>query len=388
MAIEYDQLGNTISGEFGGVSAAPAVSPAPSAAKPTIPRQPPEPYTPNVFGRNATYEVNNYMYPSDLMAPDGRYGGNYAIFYINVVEDSKLFDDKSVQTVNDLTPRDSGDLDAMKLTNNQLIGANAAVNTLAGLVGGSIAFGKGLTGAAKGAALANVGTVGVGVAATLAPDTKRAKKRLKTAIALHIPNQLSIRYGMQWSEDDTAALAMAAAGGSEIMKAMSEGGNTKDVTDVGAAIIANIALSKGPQASANSKALGLAANPKKEQIFKGVDFRTFAFDYQFYPRSPEEAQNVLNIIEQFKYHMHPEFKDTNNFIYVYPSEFDVFYYQGGNENLNLHRHTSCVLTEMNINYTPNGSFTAFANGMPTQINVTLAFRELALLSKEKIKDGL
>jgi len=388
MAIEYDQLGNTISGEFGGVSAAPAVSPAPSAAKPSIPRQPPEPYTPNVFGRNATYEVNNYMYPSDLMAPDGRYGGNYAIFYINVVEDSKLFDDKSVQTVNDLTPRDSGDLDAMKLTNNQLIGANAAVNTLAGLVGGSIAFGKGLTGAAKGAALANVGTVGVGVAATLAPDTKRAKKRLKTAIALHIPNQLSIRYGMQWSEDDTAALAMAAAGGSEIMKALDEGGNTKDVTDVGAAIIANIALSKGPQAAANSKALGLAANPKKEQIFKGVDFRTFAFDYQFYPRSPEEAQNVLNIIEQFKYHMHPEFKDTNNFIYVYPSEFDVFYYQGGNENLNLHRHTSCVLTEMNINYTPNGSFTAFANGMPTQINVTLAFRELALLSKEKIKDGL
>ena len=97
---------------------------------------------------------------------------------------------------------------------------------------------------------------------------------------------------------------------------------------------------------------------------------------------------IMNIIEQFKYHMHPEFKDTNNFIYVYPSEFDVFYYQGGKENLNLHRHTSCVLTEMNINYTPNGSFTAFANGMPTQINVTLAFRELALLSKEKIKDGL
>jgi hypothetical protein len=384
MAIEYDQLGNVISGEFGGVSTASA----PSAAIPSIPRTIKPPYTPNVFGKNATYDVNNYMYPSDLMAPDGRYGGNYAIFYINVVEDSKLFDDKSVQTVNDLTPRDSGDLDAMKLTNNQLIGANAAVNTLAGLVGGSIAFGKGLSGAAKGAALANVGTVGVGVAATLAPDTKRAKKRLKTAIALHIPNQLSIRYGMQWSEDDTAALAMAAAGSSEIIKALDEGGTMKDVTDVGTAIIANIALSKGPQAAANSKALGLAANPKKEQIFKGVDFRTFAFDYQFYPRSPEEADNVLRIIEQFKYHMHPEFKDTNNFIYVYPSEFDVFYYQGGKENMNLHRHTSCVLTEMNINYTPNGSFTTFANGMPTQINVTLAFRELALLSKEKIKDGL
>jgi hypothetical protein len=241
---------------------------------------------------------------------------------------------------------------------------------------------------AIGATEAAADGVGVGVAATLAPEAKRSKKRLKTAIALHIPNQLSIRYGMQWNEDDTAALAMAAVGSGEIIKAMGEGGSMKDVTDVGTAIIANIALSKGPMAAANSKALGLAANPKKEQIFKGVDFRTFAFDYQFYPRSAEEAQNVLNIIEQFKYHMHPEFKDTNNFIYVYPSEFDVFYYQGGRENMNLHRHTSCVLSEMNINYTPNGSFTTFANGMPTQINVTLSFKELALLSKEKIKYGL
>jgi Tail-tube assembly protein len=383
MAIEYDQLGNAISGSYDGIP----TPPSPSAAIPSIPKPGKAPYTPNEFKKDTPYSVGNYMYPSDLMADDGRYGGNYVIFYINVVEDSKLFNDTSIETVNDLTPRDSGDLAAMKLNDKQLITGNAAVNTITGLAGGSI-VGKSVTGALKGAAVANIPTVGVGIAATLAPEAKRSKKRLKTAIALHIPNQLSIRYGMQWNEDDTAALAMAAVGSGEIMKAMGDGGSMKDVTDVGTAIIANIALSKGPMAAANSKALGLAANPKKEQIFKGVDFRTFAFDYQFYPRSAEEAQNVLRIIEQFKYHMHPEFKDTNNFIYVYPSEFDVFYYQGTKENMNLHRHTSCVLSEMNVNYTPNGSFTTFANGMPTQINVTLSFKELALLSKEKIKDGL
>ena len=86
--------------------------------------------------------------------------------------------------------------------------------------------------------------------------------------------------------------------------------------------------------------------------------------------------------------MHPEFKDANNFLYIYPSEFDISYYQNGEENPNLHRHTSCVLQEMNVNYTPNGTFTTFPNGMPTQINVTLGFRELALLTKDKIKDGL
>jgi hypothetical protein len=222
----------------------------------------------------------------------------------------------------------------------------------------------------------------------MAPDAKRSQRRLKTAIALHIPNQLSIRYGVQWSEDDTSMLAMANAGGTEIMKAVTSMGKNSDVSGVAQAVITNIALSKGPNASANSAALGLASNPKKEQVFKGVDFRTFSFEYQFFPRNSDEAKNVMRIIQEFKYHMHPEFKDANNFVYIYPSEFDIVYYANGKENKNLHRHTSCVLTEVNVNYTPNGLFTTFSDGQPTQINVTLAFRELALLTKDKIKDGL
>jgi len=43
---------------------------------------------------------------------------------------------------------------------------------------------------------------------------------------------------------------------------------------------------------------------------------------------------------------------------------------------------------LNVNYTPNGNFTTFDNGMPTQINIQLSFRELALLTKDKIEDGL
>ena len=86
--------------------------------------------------------------------------------------------------------------------------------------------------------------------------------------------------------------------------------------------------------------------------------------------------------------MHPEFADTYNFVYVYPSEFDIAYFANGKENPNLHRHTSCVLTSMNINYTPNGMYTTFDNGMPTQINMSLEFRELALLTKDKVKNGL
>jgi hypothetical protein len=111
-------------------------------------------------------------------------------------------------------------------------------------------------------------------------------------------------------------------------------------------------------------------------------------EYQFAPRSIDESNNVKNIIQAFKYHMHPEYKDANNFLFLYPSEFDIEYFHGGVENLNIHRHTSCVLTEMNVNYTPNGNFSTFIEGRPTQINVSLTFKELTVLTKELVAEGL
>lgn len=135
------------------------------------------------------YDIKNHSYPSDLMAADGRYGGNYAMFYINVATDSKLFKDTSVQTVEDYSPRDRGDLIGQNMSRTGLVGANTALNTL-----GATAVGAALGIPGTTAVVAGAATVGVGFAATMAPDAKRSQRRLKTAIALHIPNQLSIRY--------------------------------------------------------------------------------------------------------------------------------------------------------------------------------------------------
>lgn len=332
---------------------------------------------------NSKYKVQSHMYPNDLFAPDGRYGGNYAIFYININIDSKLANrlgDEDI--VKDIPPRDRGDFIAQDLSRTKLFAANTTLNVGGALLGSALGLGE------VSAATAAIATVGGAATANFAASANRAQKRLKTAIALHIPNQLQIRYGVQYSEEDTLAMAMAATGVDEILKALPGSGKNSEIGATAQAAVTNLMLSKGPGGAAMSVATGLAANPKKEQVFKGVDFRTFQFDYQFFPRSADEADNVNRILREFKYHMHPEFKDSNNFVYIYPSEFDIFYYQGGLENPHIHRHTSCVLTEMSINYTPNGNFTTFGNGQSTQINVTMNFRELALLTKDKIEDGL
>jgi hypothetical protein len=358
-------------------------------------------YTPRSFNRKK-YVVENYQYPSDLMgltsegggAPQATYGGNYAIFYINVNNESKMIEnpeDPSVELVDvDASERVKKGLAGREYTKTEV----GAVNAVMSIGGATVASKIGLPGIGTAAAAANI----IGTQATFA-NTKnstfsRPQKRLKSVIALHVPNQLSIRYGAGWSDEETFGFQAFMEGGKALVRAFEQGGkkalmdNVKDTAKTLSSPIASKALQSGPGGAAMSALTGLAPNPMKEQVFKGVDFRTFTMEYQFAPRNIEESNNVNNIIRAFKYHMHPEYKDANNFLFLYPSEFDIEYYHGGEENLNIHRHTSCVLTELNVNYTPNGNFTTFIQGRPSQINVTMSFKELTILTKELIQEGL
>jgi len=318
------------------------------------------------------YRVDQMSYPMDLLSP--QYGGNYAIFYVNISDASRLsLTEETVELDHKTEARMRGSLvaNAKKLT-----------DTFEGMIRST---NKALPDA--------VGKIDIEAVKNAVPFNARSQRRLKTAIALHIPNQLSVRYATQWGEAETAtaqALMSAGSSGVNAVGAALSGNaaaakkNLTDTMATGAEAAFAYGMNKVPGKDAISGAAGLASNPKKEQTFQGVDFRKFTFDYQFYPRDEAEAQNVLNIIHQFKLHMHPEFKSELNYVWIYPSEFDITYYTSGTENLNLHKHTSCVLESMSVNYTPNGNFSVFANGMPTQINMSLEFRELQLASKETI----
>ena len=342
--------------------------------------------------RDTRYTVQDFSYPNDLFA-DQRYGGNYVVFYINANVDSKLVREAQSNGTSFIEGVDrirSEFVETLEERGTSTTGLG--VTAAAGVAGGGVlasflGVGGGATGV--GAGLAAAGTTAV---ASMASTATREQKRLSTAIALHVPNQLQVRYGMQWSEDDTFALTALGEVGDATWSAISDFINSDDAADGSEAglasrlgsVGANMALRNGPFAGAMSSATGLAANPKKEQVFKGINFREFSFEYQFFPRNSSEARNVQQIIHQFKYHMHPEFQKDSTFLYVYPSEFDIQYFMNGTENPNLHRHASCVLTDMAINYTPNGVYSTFPDGQPTQINMTLTFRELALVTKEKI----
>jgi len=131
-----------------------------------------------------------------------------------------------------------------------------------------------------------------------------------------------------------------------------------------------------------------------EMIYKSPNFRTFQFDFMFYPRDEKEALEVQKIIEKFRFHQAPELSSAQGFL-IPPSEFDIKFYYGGVQNPNIPSIATCVLTTIDVNYAPNG-WSAYEvpgenapalgrTGMPVTIQVTLQFQETTYLTKSDFK---
>ena len=84
--------------------------------------------------------------------------------------------------------------------------------------------------------------------------------------------------------------------------------------------------------------------------------------------------------------MAPELKGTNHRYLTLPSTFDIHYMYQSKENPFYNKIAICVLDGCTVDYTPNGVKT-FEDGAPTQINMTLTFKETKMLTKQKINDG-
>ena len=122
--------------------------------------------------------------------------------------------------------------------------------------------------------------------------------------------------------------------------------------------------------------------------------RDFSYTFKFAPKSEKETDEVQAIIQLFRFHMAPELKNTHHRYMTLPSTFDIHYmWQSGagdtataKENSFYNKIATCVLTRCDVDYTPEG-VRSFGDGAPTQINMTLSFKETEMLNKDKINQG-
>jgi hypothetical protein len=132
---------------------------------------------------------------------------------------------------------------------------------------------------------------------------------------------------------------------------------------------------------------GLAFNPQQQLLFDGIDFRIYQMAFVFTPYSKQEAETVEKIIKQFKFHSAPRISGFGaGMFFIPPSTFTPKFFFNGQENKKISRIAESVIESVDVNYAPNG-FSTMSDGAATQIQLTINFKEIQLMTREKIEQG-
>lgn len=180
-------------------------------------------------------------------------------------------------------------------------------------------------------------------------------------------------------------------------------GKAGELTKQGALAYATSAAEGNPLAGVIPALTGLVLNPRIEKMFKEKDIRQFIFSWELYPRNEEEVRNIKNIIDTFRYHSHPARSrgdvsateaDPQIMLRV-PAEFTVKFLSstsngsgtGFVENEYIPKISRCVITNISVDYTPNGVFSTLKDNSPTAYVLSLTMSEVAQLTREDVDGG-
>lgn len=220
-------------------------------------------------------------------------------------------------------------------------------------------------------------------------------KMTSTYIDLYMPHDLKTSYQTNWKNTELGATGRyidAAAGlwnsdakFSDMIDYLSENIST-NMTRIGAGVLQT--LTPLNVKDAVEIYTSTSENPYMEVMFEGVQNRTFNFSFKFIPKNAREQQVVKNIIDEFKFHRAPEFKDdVYNTYMLFPSEFDIQFIHKGKENNKLFRISTCALTSVDVDYSPEGQYASHEDGSPFATVLNLTFTELEALGKERHAQG-
>ena len=259
------------------------------------------------------------------------------------------------------------------------------------------------------------------------------RKKLGAGIKLPMPNNMIDGNSRNWEEDNINLQAMEA-----IRESMSQGtlkilanklgmGNVtaffSNALNTGRSLtqrsgrqelmaneISQLVGNMGYDVSADSllaRSGGVIANANTELMFAGVSLRSFEFSWVMSPRDRREAGNVRMILRALKQWSAPRKlsklasgesgeKAGNtgraggpSYFLGTPNIFRLRYLTAGNRNiLGVNKFKPCALTDININYTPEGMWMAYEGGMPVSVQMSLKFNELEPIYNTDYSDDI
>ena len=338
------------------------------------------------------YSTQNLTFPLDLEGPTGANGnqGHYIQFFVNEQTDEILdyqdprkklevgLDPAIAQAMAELERAD-GFFSRTRDDIRQRIDPNGVTARLADL--------KGIKPAKK----ASLSQSSLSV-------KRKATVRMPVSICMYMPPSVDVKYGADYQ--DTEIGTASAAGAAAIQDIMAGQGVVDTVisslkNNADAAGDASIAASGAAidliPGFAGSNAVfemqrGFIKAPRMELAFKGIPKRDFSYEFKMMPKSAAEAEMAKNIVKTFKMYMLPEIKNAASMQLTTPATFDIQYMHLGEENMNLNKIGTCVLTNMDVKY-GGDKYKTHADAVPVETSMTLSFKELDLVTREKAEQG-
>jgi hypothetical protein len=354
----------------------------------------------------------------DLTYPMAGGNSHFIRFYINLTEESRLVKNDVVATTG-YADYSQQNRSFQNQTSAEAIKAGSAI--AGGVAGASLGLDatdrikktfKGKLGSAGAATLGGVAGAVTGAAAGyflsgLAIEEFRLTQRLKRLaanITLYTPGNVRASYNMSYEMPEDLLVSLAQEQNyQEITAGLKAAGEAISNLEMGkaGAEAGGIATKFGRILASTNQTVSMlsrtAVNHKKDIMFRHVGNRQFSFEYTFAPRSEDEAKVVKDIIFMFKYFAHPEIlQGYGNFLYLYPAEFDIEYGQVFNNadagrtefsNTHINKISSCVLTDIDVNYSSSKGFQTLENGEPIITTLSLKFKEIETLHRDRIARG-
>ena len=226
----------------------------------------------------------------------------------------------------------------------------------------------------------------------------RTVKRIADTVALYMPDGLKFNY----QQDYNSSLALGNSGlqafgsyASSAIDTYKNGGGVNGQINNAAPFLFNFLANKLGDVGKvlfTAGSGGMVQNPMREILYSSPGFRQFRFDFLMTSRDEKEASEIQNIIDKLRFHQAPEIIAGSGGFFMYPpSEFDISFYYNGTENPNIPKISTCVLTNIETDYAPNG-FSAYEverertptmgrTGMPVAIRLGLSFMETEYIVK-------
>ena len=219
---------------------------------------------------------------------------------------------------------------------------------------------------------------------------------MKGSIALPVPANISDTNAVEWGADSMNAVQAALANigmnfltgrdtAGEITKTASGVAANKDElkTMLGTAVVEAATGSAG--GSLLTRATGNIMNPNMELLFKKPTLRPFEFTFKLAPRSKQEAKQVIGIIRTFKQSMAVIRSESNLFLKT-PHTYKLQYKHRGTDHPFLNKFKECALMNMSVNYTPDGNYATYEDGVMTAYEMRLSFTEIEPIFNDEYDD--